>query len=63
MNLLAAASLEPSDLTRRMVALAVLLGLSRVLGEVSRRLKQPRVLGYISPGGMQRMFPATESET
>lgn len=76
MNLLAASSLEPSDITRLMVALAVLLGLSRVLGEVSRRFGQPMVLGeilagvllgptvlgYIAPGAMEWLFPTAGSD-
>jgi K+:H+ antiporter len=76
MYTLAAASLEPSDITRLMLALAVLLGLSRVLGEVSRRFKQPMVLGeilagvllgptvlgYISPGAMEWLFPTAASD-
>ena len=76
MNLLAAASLEASDITRLMVALAVLLGLSRLLGELSRRFKQPMVLGeilagvllgptvlgYLNPGLMDWLFPASFSE-
>lgn len=76
MQLLAAASLSPSDITRLMVALAVLLGVSRVLGELARRFKQPAVLGeilagvllgptilgYISPGMMDWMFPSVEAD-
>ena len=72
----AAASLSPSDITRLMVALAVLLGASRVLGELARRFKQPAVLGeilagvllgptilgYISPDMMEWLFPSAESE-
>ncbi len=73
---LAAASLSPSDITRLMVALAVLLGVSRVLGELARRFKQPAVLGeilagvllgptvlgYISPELMEWVFPSSEGE-
>ena len=76
MYLLAAGSLEASDITRLMVALAVLLGLSRLLGELSRRFNQPMVLGeilagvllgptilgYISPGLMEWLFPIAGEE-
>ena len=76
MTVLAAASLSPSDITRLMVALAVLLGASRVLGELARRFKQPAVLGeilagvllgptilgYISPDMMEWLFPSAEGQ-
>ncbi len=72
MTLLAAASLSPSDITRLMLALAVLLGMARVLGETARRFKQPAVLGeilagvllgptvlgFISPDLMEWLYPA-----
>ncbi len=75
-HLLAAATLDPSDITRLMIALAVLLGLARVLGELARRFNQPMVLGeilagvllgptvlgYISPVGMEWLFPASGYE-
>lgn len=50
MQTLAAANLSAEDVTRLLVALAVLLGLARVLGEVARKLKQPAVLGEIIAG-------------
>ncbi len=46
----AAGALTPSDITRLLVALAVLLGTARLLGEVARRFKQPAVLGEILAG-------------
>jgi K+:H+ antiporter len=71
MPILAAASLEPSEITQLMIALAVLLGAARVLGEIARQLKQPAVLGeilagvllgptvlgYVSPDLMEWFFP------
>ncbi|MEM6751349.1 MAG: cation:proton antiporter, partial [Planctomycetota bacterium] len=47
---LAAASLTASDITRLLLALAMLLGLARLLGEVVRGLGQPMVLGEIAAG-------------
>ena len=47
MHTLAAANISAEDVTRLLIALAVLLGLARVLGEVARKLKQPAVLGEI----------------
>ncbi len=44
------ASLEVSEVTRLLLALAALLGLARLLGEVSRGLGQPAVLGEILAG-------------
>ncbi len=76
MQILAAASLNPADITRLMVALAVLLGISRLLGELARRLKQPAVLGeilagvllgptvlgYISPEALEWLFPISAAQ-
>ncbi|MEZ6192979.1 MAG: cation:proton antiporter [Phycisphaerales bacterium] len=50
MHTLAAANISAEDVTRLLIALAVLLGLARVLGEVARKLKQPAVLGEILAG-------------
>ncbi|MEM9416562.1 MAG: cation:proton antiporter [Planctomycetota bacterium] len=53
MPLLAAGSetsLPASDITTLLLAIAVLLGLARVLGEVCRKLHQPAVLGEILAG-------------
>ncbi|MEM7682578.1 MAG: cation:proton antiporter [Planctomycetota bacterium] len=46
----AAASLGVSDITRLLLALAMLLGLARLLGEIVRGLGQPMVLGEIAAG-------------
>ncbi len=76
MIILAAASLEPTDITRLMLALAVLLGAARLLGEVSRQFKQPAVLGeilagvllgptvlgYVSPDLLEWLFPISVGE-
>ncbi len=76
MFLLAAETLSPSDITRLMVALSVLLGVSRLLGETARRFNQPMVLGeilagvllgptvlgYISPATMAWVFPTGAGE-
>lgn len=50
MQILAAANLSAEEVTRLLIALAVLLGLARVLGEVARKFKQPAVLGEIIAG-------------
>ncbi|MEE9404125.1 MAG: cation:proton antiporter [Algisphaera sp.] len=51
MNLLASgAGLQPSDITRLLLAVAVLLGLARLMGEWARQLGQPAVLGEIIAG-------------
>lgn len=50
MQTLAAATISAEEVTRLLIALAVLLGLARVLGEVARKLKQPAVLGEIIAG-------------
>jgi Kef-type K+ transport system membrane component KefB/mannitol/fructose-specific phosphotransferase system IIA component (Ntr-type) len=47
---LAAPVIAPSELTVLLLALAVLLGLARLLGETARRLGQPAVLGEIVAG-------------
>jgi len=71
MNLLAAGSLDTSEITRLLLAMAVLLGLARFMGEVARQLGQPAVLGeilagillgstvfgWISPMGYDWLFP------
>lgn len=44
------AALPPADITKLLLAIAVLLGLARVLGEVCRRFHQPAVLGEILAG-------------
>ncbi len=76
MQTLAAASLSPADITRLMVALAVLLGISRLLGELARRFKQPAVLGeilagvllgptvlgYFSPEALEWLFPVSAAQ-
>ncbi len=49
-HLLAAASLEPAQVTRLLLAMAVLLGLARLMGEWARQLGQPAVLGEILAG-------------
>lgn len=46
----AEASLPASDITTLLLAIAVLLGLARVLGEVCRKFGQPAVLGEIVAG-------------
>lgn len=50
MTLLAAGPLEVSEITRLLLAMAVLLGLARFMGEVARQLGQPTVLGEILAG-------------
>lgn len=50
MPTLGAAVFEISEVTRLLMALAVLLGAARVLGELARQLKQPAVLGEILAG-------------
>ncbi|MEO0514679.1 MAG: cation:proton antiporter [Planctomycetota bacterium] len=71
MTLLAAGPLEVSEITRLLLAMAVLLGLARFMGEVARQLGQPTVLGeilagillgstvfgWIAPGSYQWLFP------
>ncbi|MFP4144849.1 MAG: cation:proton antiporter [Phycisphaeraceae bacterium] len=53
MNLLAAgAELSPEDITRFLLAIALLLGLAKFLGEVARWLRQPSVLGEILAGAL-----------
>ena len=73
---LSSAALSATEITRLLLALAVLLGLARLLGEVARRYQQPMVIGeilagillgptvfqYISPGGYQYLFPAAAGE-
>ena len=49
-HLLAAAALEPAQVTRLLLAMAVLLGLARLMGEWARQLGQPAVLGEILAG-------------
>ncbi len=72
-NLAAAAALSHDDVTTLFLALAVLLGLARLLGELARQLQQPAVLGEIlagvllgptvlqaiNPGIYTWLFPAT----
>jgi Kef-type K+ transport system membrane component KefB len=48
--LLAAGPLEVSEITRLLLAMAVLLGLARFMGETARQLGQPAVLGEILAG-------------
>ncbi len=50
MQIIAAANLSTEEVTRLLIALALLLGLARLLGEVARKLKQPAVLGEIIAG-------------
>ncbi|MEM6855046.1 MAG: cation:proton antiporter [Planctomycetota bacterium] len=73
MMLLAAGPLEVSEITRLLLAMAVLLGLARFMGEVARQLGQPTVLGEIlagillgstvfgafAPGAYDWLFPNT----
>lgn len=47
---LALAALDPSETTRLLVALGVLLVSARVLGELARKLNQPSVLGELAAG-------------
>ena len=49
-HLLAAAVLEQSQITRLLLAMAVLLGSARMLGEFARQLGQPAVLGEMLAG-------------
>ncbi|MEM8738798.1 MAG: cation:proton antiporter [Planctomycetota bacterium] len=72
MNMLAAGPLEVSEITRLLLAMAVLLGLARLMGEWARQLGQPTVLGEIlagillgqtvlgaiAPGGYEWLFPS-----
>lgn len=48
--ILAAGGLEVHEITVLLLALAAMLGLARVLGELARALKQPAVLGEILAG-------------
>ena len=50
MTLLAAGPLDASEITRLLLAMAVLLGLARFMGELARQLGQPAVLGEILAG-------------
>jgi Kef-type K+ transport system membrane component KefB/mannitol/fructose-specific phosphotransferase system IIA component (Ntr-type) len=50
LHLLAAAALEPAEMTVVLLSLAVLLGLARLLGELAREIGQPAVLGEILAG-------------
>ncbi len=50
MNTLAAAALSPHDITLFLLSVGVLLFVARLLGEVSRMLGQPSVLGEILAG-------------
>ncbi len=50
MTYLAAGGLQSSEIMHVLLALAVLLGLARLLGEIARKLKQPAVLGEILAG-------------
>lgn len=43
-------SLEPTELARLLLSLAVLIGFARVLGEIARSLHQPSVLGELLAG-------------
>ncbi|MEM1107145.1 MAG: cation:proton antiporter [Planctomycetota bacterium] len=47
---LAAGPLEVSEITRLLLAMAVLLGLARFMGELARQFGQPTVLGEILAG-------------
>jgi Kef-type K+ transport system membrane component KefB/mannitol/fructose-specific phosphotransferase system IIA component (Ntr-type) len=47
---IAAGTLTPHDITAFLLAIAVLLGLARILGELARQLRQPAVLGEIIAG-------------
>jgi len=49
-NLLAAAAVDPAQITRLLISMSVLLGLARLMGEWSRQLGQPSVLGEILAG-------------
>lgn len=49
-TLLAAGKLNPAQITQLLLALAVLLGMARLLGEAARALKQPPILGEILAG-------------
>ena len=73
MTTLAAGPLEVSEITRLLLAMAVLLGLARFMGELARQLGQPTVLGEIlagillgqtvfgaiAPGSYDWLFPST----
>ncbi len=48
--ILAAGAISPDQLTRLLLAVAVLLGLAKLLGELAHKLKQPAVLGEIMAG-------------
>ena len=49
-TLAAGAGLQPPEITRLLLAMAVLLGLARLMGEWARQLGQPAVLGEILAG-------------
>jgi len=69
----AASTLSPSEITRLFLALAILLGLARLLGETAKRFKQPTVLGeilagillgptvfgYLQPEWFETLYPST----
>jgi len=50
LHFLAADALAPVQITKVLLAIAVLLGLARVLGELCRQFQQPAVLGEIVAG-------------
>ncbi len=50
MHTLAAGILTPSEITAFLLALAVLLGVARLLGELAKKFGQPTVLGEILAG-------------
>ncbi|MBX2851641.1 MAG: cation:proton antiporter [Phycisphaeraceae bacterium] len=50
MQILAAGILTPTEITIFLLALAVLLGMARLLGEVAKKFGQPTVLGEILAG-------------
>lgn len=60
------ATLHPEDITALLLALGVLLGVGRLLGELSRKLGQPAVVGEIlagvvlGPTVLGALFPAAE---
>ncbi|MEM6333653.1 MAG: cation:proton antiporter [Planctomycetota bacterium] len=47
---LAAGKFDPMEITTGLLAVAAMLGLARLLGELSRALKQPSILGEIMAG-------------
>ncbi len=50
MSMIAAGALLPREIATLLLALAVLLGVARLLGEICRRFGQPAVLGEIMAG-------------